>query len=108
MQSFIKKYSIFLMLYIVFQPVLDAVTGLMAQAHINITFGVLIRMAVMAVTVFYILIFLILNRDNKHGFRVIAYFVVLGIVSVISLIVNYKQKELFIPSLELTTLAKSV
>jgi len=108
MQSFIKKYSIFLMLYIVFQPVLDAVTGLMAQAHINITFGVLIRMAVMAVTAFYILIFLILNRDNKQGFRVIGYFVILGIVSIISLIINYKQKVLFIPSLEITTLAKSL
>ena len=108
MQSFIKKYSIFLMLYIVFQPVLDAVTGIMTQAHINVTFGVLIRMAVMAVTVFYILIFLILNRDNKHGFRVIGYFVLLAIVSVISLFINYKTKRLFIPSLEITTLAKSL
>ena len=108
MQSFIKKYSIFLMLYIVFQPVLDAVTGLMTQAHFNVTFGVLIRMAVMAVTVFYILIFLILNRDNKHGFRIIAYFVLLGIISAINLIVNYKTKVLFIPSVEITTLAKSL
>lgn len=108
MQSFIKKYSIFLMLYIIFQPVLDAVTGLMAQAHFNVTFGVLIRMAVMAVTVFYILMFIILNRDNKHGFRIIGYFVLLGIVSAISLIVNYKTKRLFIPSLEITTLAKSL
>lgn len=108
MQSFIKKYSIFLMLYIVFQPVLDAITGLMTQANIDVTFGVLIRMAVMAVTVFYILIFLILNRDNKHGFRIIGYFVLLGIMSVINLIINYKTKVLFIPSLELTTLAKSL
>lgn len=108
MQSFIKKYSIFLMLYIIFQPVLDAVTGLMTQAHIDVTFGVLIRMAVMAVTVFYILIFLILNRDNKHGFRVIGYFVLLGIVSAISLLINYRTKTLFIPSLEITTLAKSL
>ncbi|APU72049.1 O-antigen ligase family protein [Companilactobacillus crustorum] len=108
MQSFIKKYSIFLMLYIIFQPVLDAVTGVMAQARIDVTFGVLIRMAVMAVTIFYILVFLILNRDNKHGFRVIGYFILLGLVSVIGLVINYKTKELFIPSLEITTLAKSL
>lgn len=108
MQSFIKKYSIFLMLYIIFQPVLDAVTGLMMRARIDVTFGVLIRMAVMAVTVFYILIFIILNRDNKHGFRVIGYFVLLVLVSIISLIINYKTKELFVPSLEITTLAKSL
>ncbi|MQS75888.1 O-antigen ligase family protein [Companilactobacillus halodurans] len=108
MQSFIKKYSIFLMLYIIFQPVLDAITGLMAQAHIDVTFGVLIRMAVMAVSVFYILIFLILNRDNKHGFRVIGYFVLLGVVSVISLVINYNTKRTFIPTLEITSLAKSL
>ncbi|MFH5810828.1 O-antigen ligase family protein [Companilactobacillus sp. FL22-1] len=108
MQSFIKKYSIFLMLYIVFQPVLDAITGLMTQANFNVTFGILIRMAVMALTVFYILIFLILNRDNKQGMRIILYFVVLGLVSAISLFINYKQKKLFLPSLEITTLVKSL
>lgn len=108
MQSFIKKYSIFLMLYIVFQPVLDAITGLMTQAHIDVTFGVLIRMAVMAVTVFYLLMFLVLNRDNRHGFMIIGYFVLLGIVSAISMFINYKTKILFIPSLEITTLAKSL
>src|SRR5699024_11532478 len=102
MQSFIKKYSIFLMLYIIFQPVLDAVTGTMMRFNINITFGVLIRMIVMAITVFYILLFLILNRDNKHGFRIMGYFVVLAIVSVINLVVNYKTKTLFVLSLEIT------
>jgi len=108
MQSFIKKYSVFLMLYIVFQPVLDAITGLMTQANFNVTFGVLIRMAVMAVSVFYLLIFLILNRDNRRGFMIIGYFVLLGVVSAISMIINYKTKILFIPSLEITTLAKSM
>ena len=108
MQSFIKKYSIFLMLYIIFQPVLDAVTGTMMRFNINITFGVLIRMIVMAITVFYILLFLVLNRDNKHGFRIMGYFVVLAIVSVINLVINYKTKTLFVPSLEITTLAKSL
>ncbi|AUI71754.1 O-antigen ligase family protein [Companilactobacillus alimentarius] len=108
MQRFIKKYSIFLMLYIVFQPVLDAVTGLMTQTHMSVTFGVLIRMAVMAVTVFYLLIFLILNRDNRRGFMMIGYFVILALVSVISLFINYKTKSLFVTSLEITTLAKSL
>lgn len=108
MQSFIKKYSIFLMLYIVFQPVLDAVTGLMTQAHMNVSFGVLIRMAVMAVTVFYLLIFLILNRDNRRGFMMIGYFVLLAVISAISLFINYKTKVLFITTLEVTTLAKSL
>ncbi|WP_334332166.1 O-antigen ligase family protein [Companilactobacillus sp. HBUAS59544] len=108
MQSFIKKYSIFLMLYIVFQPVLDAVTGLMTQAHMNVSFGVLIRMAVMAVTVFYLLLFLVLNRDNRHGFMIMGYFVVLGLVSAISMIINYKTKTLFVTSLEISTLAKSL
>ena len=108
MQSFIKKYSIFLMLYIVFQPILDAVTGLMTQAHMNVSFGVLIRMAVMAVTVFYLLIFLILNRDNRHGFIMIGYFVLLAVVSAINLFINYKTKVLFVTTLEVTTLAKSL
>lgn len=108
MQSFVKKYSIFLMLYIVFQPIMDSITGLMMRMHIDITFGVLIRMDVMAVTVFYLLIYLILNRDNKKGFMIIGYFVLLALMSVISLVVNIKAKTLFVPSLELTTLAKSL
>ncbi|WP_334329813.1 O-antigen ligase family protein [Companilactobacillus sp. HBUAS59699] len=108
MQSFVKKYSIFLMLYIVFQPILDSITGLMMRMHIDVTFGVLIRMAVMAVTVFYLLIYLILNRDNKKGFMIIGYFVLLALMSVINLVVNMRTKTLFVPSLELTTLAKSL
>lgn len=108
MQSFIRRYSIFLMLYIVFQPVLDAITGVMAKAHMDVTFGVLVRMLVMAVTVVFLLMYVLLNRNNKKGFLVIGYFVLLGLMSAISLIINYKQKTLFVPSLELTTLAKSL
>lgn len=108
MQSFIRRYSIFLMLYIVFQPVLDAITGVMTKANIDVTFGVLVRMLVMVVTVAFLLMYLLLNRNNKKGFIVIGYFVLLALMAVISLFVNYKQKELFVPSLELTTLAKSL
>ena len=99
MQSFIRRYSIFLMLYIVFQPVLDAITGVMTKANIDVTFGVLVRMLVMVVTVAFLLMYLLLNRNNKKGFIVIGYFVLLALMAVISLFVNYKQKELFVPSL---------
>lgn len=108
MQSFVKKYSIFLMLYIVFQPILDSITGLMMRMNMDVTFGVFIRMIVMAVTVFYLLIYLILNRDNKKGFMIIGYFVLLALMSIINLVINFKTKTLFVPSLELTTLAKSI
>lgn len=108
MQSFIRRYSIFLMLYIVFQPVLDAITGVMAKAHMNVTFGVFVRFLVMAVTVVFLLMYLLLNRNTKKGFIIIGYFVILALMSAINLYVNYKQKELFIPSLELNTLAKSL
>lgn len=107
MQSFIKKYSIFLMLYIIFQPLLDALTGGMLRMHMDVTFGIFIRMIVMVLTAFYILVYLILNRNNKKGFFIIGYFVLLTLMAVISLAVNYKTKTLFVPSLEITTLAKS-
>ncbi|MCH4008954.1 O-antigen ligase family protein [Companilactobacillus sp.] len=108
MQSFIKKYSIFLMLYIVFQPVLDAITGVMAKEHMSVTFGVFVRLLVMAVTVVFLIMYLLLNRNTKKGFMIIGYFVILALVAAISMFVNYKQKVLFVPSLELTTLAKSM
>lgn len=108
MQSFIRRYSIFLMLYIVFQPVLDAITGIMEKAHMDVTFGVFVRMLVMAVTVVFLLLYLLLNRNTKKGFIIIGYFVVLALMSAISLFVNYKQKQLFVPGLEISTLAKSL
>lgn len=96
------------MLYIIFQPILDSITGLMMRLNVNVTFGVFIRMIVMAITVLYLLIYLILNMDNKRGFLIIGYFVLLALMSVINLYINYKSKTLFVTSLELTTLAKSL
>ncbi|WP_129044563.1 O-antigen ligase family protein [Companilactobacillus metriopterae] len=108
MQSFIKRYSIFLMIFIAIQPVLDSVTGLMARMHMDVTFGVVIRMIVMAISAVFILIYLLMNRDNKKGFLIIGYFVILALVSVISLIINYKTKKVFIVSEEVQALAKSL
>ncbi|MQS89135.1 O-antigen ligase family protein [Companilactobacillus mishanensis] len=108
MQSFIKKYSIFLMLYIVFQPVLDAITGTMEKAHMSVTFGVFIRLLVMAISAVFILLYLMMNRNTKKGFTVIGYFVLLALMSAISMYINYKQKILFVPGLEFTALAKSL
>ncbi len=96
------------MLYIVFQPILDSITGLMMRLNMDVTFGVFIRMIVMAVTVFFLLIYLILNLDNRRGFTIIGYFVLLALMSVINLYINYKTKTLFVTSLEVTTLAKSL
>ncbi|AKP68067.1 O-antigen ligase family protein [Companilactobacillus ginsenosidimutans] len=108
MQSFIRRYSIFLMLYIIFQPVLDAITGVMTKAHLSATLGIFVRVIVMAVTVVFLLMYVLLNRNTKKGFAIIGYFVLLALMSAISLFVNYKQKQLFVPGLELTALAKSL
>lgn len=39
---------------------------------------------------------------------IIGYFVLLALMSIINLVINFKTKTLFVPSLELTTLAKSI
>lgn len=96
------------MLYIIFQPVLDAITGVMAKAHMSATLGVFVRLLVMAVTIVFLLMYVLLNRNTKKGFAIIGYFVLLALMSAISLYINYKEKVLFIPGLELTTLAKSM
>lgn len=109
MSKVYKKMSIFLMLYIVIQPILDAVTGTMIHqgASSTITLGIAVRMAVMLLSVIYI----IGSRKTltQSQFKVLNIYVIcLLIVIALNVCVSYMYKPVFSLVAEGSAISKMV
>ena len=104
-----KKMSIFMMWFVILQPILDACSGIMIHNHIGskLTISLLIRVIFMAIAFIYILL---ATRDMNGDSRkqILSYFAVLALALIINLAVNYQTKPVFQISSELSAMVKTV
>lgn len=110
MSKVYKNMSIFMMLYVVIQPILDVITGTMIHqvgASREITVGIVVRMIVMIMAFIYI----ILSRKNisKRKYLILMiYIVISAVILLINLWVSSKYKPVFSLKAEIGATAKAL
>lgn len=99
-----KNYPIYLMIFIVFQPVLDLLTFLFKDiVNFSITPGLVIRMLILILSCFYLLTRRKKYLDKKDMY----YLVVYSVFLVVHFSVNFLQKNSFNLIRELAAVAKT-
>ncbi len=83
-----KHFFIIFIFFLLLQPVIDVFTSLMAKGDSSITLGLVIRV-IMLVVILYYALFVVSSKYKKH---LIIYFVILGIYAVIYIVNAYLTK----------------
>ncbi|MGO1470877.1 MAG: O-antigen ligase family protein [Tissierella sp.] len=100
-----KDYPIYLMLFIILQPILDWLTYIsMEYAELPVTPGVVVRMLVLVLSVFYLLT----RRKIYLSKGQFLYLIIMAMFTFFHFITNYILKETFYLISELTALSKSL
>ncbi|MBC9787783.1 O-antigen ligase family protein [Carnobacterium maltaromaticum] len=98
-----SRYSLFLTLFILFQPLLDLLTTFsLLVLKSSITPGILIRFLVALTSVIY----LILMKKNEKNRLFLIYLLSLGVILSLNLLITYLFKDLYILSEEVKSVAK--
>lgn len=104
MDSINKRFPIYLMIFIIFQPFLDIMTYFtLSQTGLSLTPGIIVRMFVLLLGVFY----LYSRRNNYLTKKDYFYLVVYLVFVVIHFLVNFFLKDSFYLIRELTAIAKT-
>lgn len=99
----ISRYSLFLTLFILFQPLLDLLTTFsILMLNSSITPGILIRFLFALTSVIY----LILMKKNEKNSLFLIFLLSLGVILGLNLLTTYFFKDLYILSEEVKSVAK--
>lgn len=109
MSKIYKNMSIYLMLYIVLQPILDVITGFSIKSGASpvLTVGIVVRMLVMVLAAGYV----IYNKNQlkyEDYKKLLIYISILSVLVVINLGTSFMLKPLFSVKAELSAIAKTL
>jgi len=97
------KFEVFLMFFIVLQPILDLLTTFcIVVLHSSATIGIVIRLAIMLASCVYLLI----KSKEKSNRKYLYYLLVLGMISTVGLMNNFLTKEPIMLGEEIKFIAK--
>ncbi|MEG2293308.1 MAG: O-antigen ligase family protein [Carnobacterium sp.] len=101
----VNQYSLFLMYFIVFQPILDLLTTFsIVVLQIDATPGVIIRFAI----TFTSALFILFSAKDKENRKFLIYLLILAVALLAGLVVTYFTKEVRSMPEELKAIAKIV
>lgn len=109
MSKIYKNMSVYMMLYIILQPILDVVTGFTIKSGASpvLTVGIIVRMLVMILAAGYV----IYSRNQlkyEDYKKLLIYILILAVLLVINLGVSFTMKPVFSVKSELSAIAKTV
>lgn len=104
MKKIKEDYPMYLMIFIIFQPILDLLTSFSINvSNTSMTPGIVIRMLVLIVGMYY----MYSNRGKYLDKSILIYVIVYGIFIIINILINYIWKDSFYLIKEVTAIAKT-